>query len=484
MIVNFKHLKQSISNKENIPSYILLGLLFFTQLFYSRIPTGALLNILLATGAIFLYNKKKLSTLVISAVYMTIILLYAGYLFLEYRYLVDAIFYISILWTIYTVLEYVSYENYVERLKERIVRILIAAVYFGIVYLSIYLIVTLLNSLLDAKIVYTSWPFRLSNAIASILGMLVLMYVDQKQEIKHSGFFKVIVGKILPILSIITIVLTITVIIRQMVSPINMGLLDAYYLYFGFIMLIYVLSEIAETDLRIRKILAICMAISLVFYAIYKFDKPGVLKYYIIINNLLIAGWLLNNLREHGKSDRKLSALVFIIALLLISPLFGYKFVNNYKNINAMTSKIENSYNRFKRGNNSLIPPLNQGEDKVYKNAYYFGNDIESSFDISKYNKVIRNVKFYTSSTKKTLENLQIQLADSGRIIVVKSTDKNKTEEYNIFEEVNLNGDDVKVHSYEGENYLIIIKSYMASEVDSFGGVDFQFNEMTIDVFY
>ncbi|WP_425539165.1 hypothetical protein [Microaceticoccus formicicus] len=137
MIVNFKHLKQSISNKENIPSYILLGLLFFTQLFYSRIPIGALLNILLATGAIFLYNKKKQSTLMIIIAYMTIILLYTGYLFLEYRYLVDAIFYISILWAIYTVLEYVSYENYVERLKERIVRILIAAVYFGIVYLSI-----------------------------------------------------------------------------------------------------------------------------------------------------------------------------------------------------------------------------------------------------------------------------------------------------------------------------------------------------------
>lgn len=485
MILNFKQIKQSISNKENIPSYVLLGLLFFTQLFYKNVPSGALLNILFATGAIFLFNKKKLNTLKIAAVYISIILLHTGYLFIEYRYLVDAIFYISVLWAIYTLLEYISYENYVERLKERIIRILIAAVYFGIVYLSIYLIVTLLNSLLDAKIVYTSWPFRLSNAIASILSMLVLMYDEQNQEIKHSGFFKVIVGKILPLLSIITIVLTISVIIRQMIAPVNSGLLNTYYLYFGFIMLIYVLSEIAGTDPRVRRILAISMAVSLVFYSLYRFNESGLFKYYKIIINLLIAGWLLNSVREDGKSDIKLSALAFIIALLMLSPVFGFNFVDNYKNINAMTTKVENAYSKFKRGNDSFIPPIKQPENIEYKNAYYFGNEKEMTFDISKYNKVAGNVSFHEITTKKTLDNLQIQLADHGKILEIKTLDTNKIDSYNIFEEISANEDnDKKIYSYEGENYLIVIKSYMAVESNKLGGADFMFNNMTIDVFY
>lgn len=485
MIANFKQIKQSISKKENIPSYILIAILFFTQLFYIRIPSGIFLNTLLATGAIFLFNRKTLNPIIIIAVYISIPVLYVGYLFLEYSYAVDTIYFISVLWTIYTILEYLSYKNYVERLKERIIRILIAAVYFGVVYLSIYLIITLLNTLLNANIMYFSWPFRLSNAIASVLAMLVLMYKEENPEIKHSGFFKVIVGKILPVLSIITVVLYIAVIVRQIASPIDSSLLNSFYPYFSFIMLIYVLSEIAETDPRLRKILAISMAISVLLYSFYKFNEPGVQKYYRIIANLLIAGWLVNNIREGGKSDIKLSALVFIIALLMISPLFGYQFIDKYDGFKKVGMKAETEYAKFKRDKHKYINPKNISEDAVYKNAYYYGSETEDSYDISKYNKVVRNIKLNETIISKSLDNLNIEVTENGSMLEVSDSATGKTSKHNIFDDISSQETKPdKVYKYEGDNYLIIIKSYMASELNDRGVIDFSFTELVIDVFY
>lgn len=480
MIANFKWMHGSLDVKK-LPSYILLAILFITQLLYQRIPGAYILNLLLAVGAVYLYNRKNRH---MYFVYGTIIVLYIAYIFLEYRYLVDSVIAITYLLAIVTALDYISYENYTEKLKERIIRILIAAVYFGVVYLSIFLIVNLLNTLLFTNIQYSAWPFRLSNATASVLGLFVIMHDEEKSEFKHSKFFKFIVGKILPILSIMLMVLSAAVTIRYISSVDTEFILDTYPFYFGLVLLVYVLTEVADTDPRVRKALAISMAISVLIYNGYRFATIGVYRYYRLIISLLLAAWLINSIREGGKSDKKLSILAFVIALLYISPVFGYQFINKYGSLEAITEKTDSMYTMFKMTRVPIDMPIEGGDGKEFDFVYYSRANLEKKYDISKYNNIIYAT---LDGNKKELrtENLIVELVEHGTELEVTDSSTGKTDKYSIFDDskrLEISPDETL--EYHGDNYLITIRIYSASKTTGLSGTDVEVSELIFDLLY
>ncbi len=388
MIKNFKDSLGRLFNLNNLYSFFLVGILFGVQLFYRDIPGAMLISMLVATGAIFISTMKVKILVKALGIYAIIAILFLVYLFIPNRYFSVAIFNIAVLWAVLTGLKYVTHEPYTEMLKLKIIRGLIALVYFIIVYLSIFIIVQLLNSLFSLDIIYDSWPFRLSNALSFSLGLLVLMYEKEELIGNHSGFFKAIVGKILPILTLAMAGLSIALLVRYYFSGDIPGYMDAYYGIFGLVFLAYVLSEVSGTPKSLRIIVGLSMAVSILGYSLYIWKNSGFFANYGIAINVIVASWLLYHVVKGAVADKNLSNMSLIIAMIILLPPFGYNIYRDYRTLDNIFVPGDSIYEQFKQGYT-----VDQGGDTQSISIFY-GPAMSQyvTLNISEYNYVIKEI--------------------------------------------------------------------------------------------
>lgn len=480
MIRNFKDSFFRLFNINNLYSFILVVILFGVQLFYRDIPGAMLLSAMLATGAIFIHVMEKRTAIKALATYAVIGILYAAYLLTTYRYLTVVIYYSAMLWAVFTTLKYLTHENYTEMLKLKLIRGLIALVYFAIVYASIFIIVQLLNSLFSLDIVYNSWPFRLSNAIAFSLGLLVLMYEKVEEPGRHSEFFRTIIGKIMPMLTILMAVLSIALVIKQYMDGNIPNYMETYYLIFGWVLLAYVLSEVAGTPTRLRQIVGILMAISILTYSLYHLENDGFFSNYGIAINVIVAIWLFYHVARGAVADWKLSLMQFIVAAIILAPPFGYMVYKDYRTMEAITAQTDSILKQFQDGYNTI-----GGGDSMMKNVYFNNSYEPMEINISEYNFVAGNINIDDVNSSSSAGGYTFKLSEDRRVLSVVNNSKNINESINIYDLINaIFKESPSYYRITREEFMLDIINYSYYEYTD-GNRPAQVNSyMSFDIYY
>ncbi|MDO5726130.1 MAG: hypothetical protein Q4P29_07540 [Tissierellia bacterium] len=449
--------------KENLISYILIILMFITQLFYKNIPGAYFLSLLLGPSVIAFYmlrNKKSFAKIIIL---FAIFLSYLLFIFTKYRIIYLSLNSLAALWLIIIAVFYIgSKENFVDTMKQRLIRILIAAVYFGIIYFSIFLIVTLANTIFNANIDYYSWPFRLANAVAWTLALCILM-LDYKDSKAPSSFFIAIVGKILPIASIIIATLSIIMIVQKKLG-LNITIeFYSYYFIFALFFLSFLLSEIADTNQKLRRIVAVLMGISILSYSML---LEGYFMRYGILINIIVAAWLFYYAFKAQKADYKLGIMIIILAAIIFLPPFGFMVSDNFQEEIAWDTT-----------QTPAIKIFNQNTDVSMENENYisanFSKEYMGLISIEDYSQMASNINIYDKMEGEILQfgNYKLYSKD-GKILNVDTGKKiykfdvfTKSKELESIDDKNNEANEKYQIKFEGEDFMLEITNYHYSNV-------------------
>ena len=317
-----------------------------SQLFYKYIPNAIHLNFLFSFSVVFLCNDKIKAaavrtkviifccqTAALTAMYLT------GLLTLNKN--IDLV-YLSLIY-LYCICAFIFFfpaEDFLKEFKLRFIHVLVSLLFFGAVYCTLFVTVSLINAIFNLNIVFTeSIIFRITNAAATVTALTVFAVYHSKPLV-HSKFFTLMFQKLLPILLLPLGILGLVYLAKYALLPRSTEVMyfPLYYLVLGTIVLcLLMIQHFTDRQNIVRLMLGILGTASLLFIAALLHERAISTRYYrigfsvsdklplheIIINGLL-ALYFFAAVFSRKNITAKLRTVTAIITVILFFPVIGF----------------------------------------------------------------------------------------------------------------------------------------------------------------
>ena len=317
-----------------------------SQLFYKYIPNAIHLNFLFSFSAVFLCNDK----IKVAAVRTKVIIFCCQIAALAAMYLTGlltlnkniGLVYLSLIY-LYCICAFIFFfpaEDFLKEFKLRFIHVLVSLLFFGAVYCTLFVTVSLINAIFNLNIVFTeSIIFRITNAAATVTALTVFAVYHSKPLV-HSKFFTLMFQKLLPILLLPLGILGLVYLAKYALLPRSTEVMyfPLYYLVLGTIVLcLLMIQHFTDRQNIVRLMLGILGTASLLFIAALLHERTITARSYrigfsvsdklplheIAINGLL-ALYFFVAVFSRKNITAKLRTVTAIITIILFFPVIGF----------------------------------------------------------------------------------------------------------------------------------------------------------------